>query len=296
MKTDYRELLKPEILNSVSGLELLAKLILDNSITGLNNSRRVGTGMEFSQYRGYEAGDDLRLLDWKMLARSGRYYIKQSEIETNVTAKFILDISKSMSYEEDKISKIQFSKILIASLAYLAHSQGDSFGLYALNDHQVFKLQPQLKKQFFQRFLQELINLQTDGRWPEGDLANYSFHRRGEKEIIFFISDLYEFNTEISSLLKSLKTPRNEVIVLQIMGEKELFFDYKGQLIFEDMESGKRVKVDAKNAKTSYLKMLEKKQEAYRNEFLSLGIDYKLFNMKDDLPETLRLLLKNRTR
>ena len=83
MKQDHQQLLKPEIIKTVSGLALVARVIVDGYLNGVNTSRRVGSGMEFSQYRSYEPGDDLRLLDWKMLARSGRYYIKQSEIETN---------------------------------------------------------------------------------------------------------------------------------------------------------------------------------------------------------------------
>lgn len=90
MKQDYQQLLRPEVINSVSGLALIAKVVVEGYLSGLNHSRRVGPGMEFSQYRGYEPGDDMRLLDWKMLARSGRYYIKQSEVETNIAVKFIL--------------------------------------------------------------------------------------------------------------------------------------------------------------------------------------------------------------
>ncbi len=119
MQDDYRELLKPEVINSVSGLSLISRVIVDGYLSGLNRSRRVGAGLEFSQYRGYEPGDDLRLLDWKMLARSGRYYIKQSEIDTHITVKFIVDSSKSMLHQEGDISKMEFANVLVASLAHL---------------------------------------------------------------------------------------------------------------------------------------------------------------------------------
>ena len=115
-------------------MALISRVIVDGYLNGLNHSRRVGAGMEFSQFRGYEPGDDLRLLDWKMLARSGRYYIKQSEIETNISIKFILDTSNSMLHKENDLSKMEFAKVLIASLAYLSQNQGDAIGLFALND------------------------------------------------------------------------------------------------------------------------------------------------------------------
>src|SRR6187455_1183095 len=131
MDARIRELLKPEILNTVNGLELVARIIVEGFMSGSNQSQSIGSGQEFSQYRNYEPGDDLRQLDWKMYARSERYFIKQAEIETNITVKFMLDASNSMAYEEQGITKLQYAKVLTAALAYLARRQGDTFGLYA---------------------------------------------------------------------------------------------------------------------------------------------------------------------
>src|SRR6187455_2555897 len=111
MDARIRELLKPEILNTVNGLELVARIIVEGFMSGSNQSQSIGSGQEFSQYRNYEPGDDLRQLDWKMYARSERYYIKQAEIETNITVKFMIDASNSMSYSEDKLSKLQYAKV-----------------------------------------------------------------------------------------------------------------------------------------------------------------------------------------
>ena len=97
MNAQLRELLKPEVLNTVSGLELVARIVVEGFMSGSNKSQSMGAGQEFSQYRSYEPGDDLRQLDWKMFARSGRYFIKQAEIETNITVKFMLDASRSMA-------------------------------------------------------------------------------------------------------------------------------------------------------------------------------------------------------
>src|SRR6056297_1367973 len=154
---DYHDLLKPEVINTVSGLSLISRIVVEGYTSGLNRSKSVGPGMEFSQYRGYEPGDDLRLLDWKMLARSGRYYIKQSEVETHISVKFVLDASQSMQHEEQGLSKIDFARVMIASLAWLAHSQGDAVGLYALNNYKLRSIQPKVQKKHFNRFLQELI-------------------------------------------------------------------------------------------------------------------------------------------
>tara|TARA_R100000935_G_scaffold58788_1_gene97981 strand:- start:3611 stop:4507 length:897 start_codon:yes stop_codon:yes gene_type:complete len=296
VKQDYHQLLKPEIINSVSGLALIARVIVDGYLSGLNHSRRVGPGMEFSQYRSYEPGDDLRLLDWKMLARSGRYYIKQSEIETNISVKFILDTSKSMLHTENGLSKMDHVRVLVASLAFLSQNQGDAVGLFTLNNKHLQSLYPKIQKQHFNRILLELINIKNEGHWPEDQEALNKLHDRSHKELIFFITDLYEHKNELTNFIKQLKTSRNEVVVMQIMGNNELNFDYKGTVTFEDLESGTRLKVDAKEAKKYYLQSLENKMKETKDFLLANAISYHLFNLEDPIGEALQSFLKIRNR
>lgn len=295
MKQDYHLLLKPEVINSVSGLSLIARVVVEGYLSGLNHSRRVGAGMEFSQYRGYEPGDDMRLLDWKMLARSGRYYIKQSEVETNIAVKFILDSSKSMLHEENGLKKMDFARVLVASLAYLSQNQGDAVGLFALNDKKLHNIYPRVQKQHFNRLLLELINIKNEGKWPVDPKATEKLHDRRHKELIFFITDMHEYSSELTDLIKRLKTPRNEVVVLQILGRSELEFDYKGTLIFEDLETGAMLKVDAKAAKESYLKSLQESLATTRQILLASNISYHLFKLDDEIGEALNLFLKRRS-
>ena len=209
MKQDYQRLLRPDIIHSVSGLELIAKIIVEGHLLGLHTSRRVGAGLEFSQYRGYEPGDDMRLLDWKMLARSGRYYMKQSEIETHIAVKFILDTSRSMLHEENGLTKMDHAKVLIAVLAHLSENQGDAIGLYAMNDRKLHNLHPTVQKQQYQRLLHELVQVSPEGTWPKGTMAMDKLRDRDHKELILFVTDLYEQGTELTHFIKSLKTGRN---------------------------------------------------------------------------------------
>lgn len=293
MKQDYHDLLKPEVINSVSGLSLIARVIVEGYLSGMNRSRKVGTGMEFSQYRGYEPGDDLRLLDWKMLARSGRYYIKQSEIETNISVKFILDASASMEHKEDKLSKMDYARVLIASIAYLAQNQGDAVGLFALNQHKIYSLYPKVQKQH-NRLLFELINIKSEGKWPVDPSSFEKLHDRRHKELIFFITDMYEYDHELTEVIMSLKNSRNEVCVLQIMGEKELKFEYEGTVTFEEIETGKKIKVDAREARQAYLQALEERMSEIKTSLLVKNISFDLFLMNAPIAETLNLFLKKR--
>ena len=296
MKADYQQLLKPDIVKSISGLALIARVILDGYLSGLNHSRRVGPGMEFSQFRGYEPGDDLRLLDWKMLARSGRYYIKQSEIETNIAVKFILDSSKSMLHTEGELSKMDYVRVIVASLAYLCHHQGDAVGLFALNDHHLHLLQPKTQKQHFNRLLLELLSITNEGTWPKNTDDSRKLHDRTHKELIFFITDLYEEYNELTTFVKQLKTMRNEVVVLHVMGKDELEFNYRGNLIFEDLETGAKVKVNAADAKKEYLKSLDEMMKKPRDTLLAKGISYHLMNIDESIGETIGLFIKKRNK
>ncbi|MHA7057505.1 DUF58 domain-containing protein [Aquimarina sp. M1] len=296
MRQDYHELLKPELVKSVSGLSLIARVIVDGYLSGLHHSHHVGSGMEFNQFRNYEPGDDLRLLDWKMLARSGRYYIKQSEVETNISIKFILDASKSMLHEENGLSKMDYARILVASLGYLSQNQGDAIGLFALNEHQLYNLYPKIQKQHYNRFLLELTNIENKGKWPENPDASKSLHDRNHKEMIFFVTDLYEHNTELSTFMKRLKTPKNEVVVLHVMGKNELEFNYKGTVTFEDLETGAKLKIDAKMAKKKYLIALEEMMKNTKNTLLANNISYHMFKIHEHIGEALQVFIKKRNK
>ena len=293
MKEDYRELLKPEIINSVSGLALISRVIVDGYLSGLHKSRRVGAGLEFSQYRGYEPGDDLRLLDWKMLARSGRYYIKQAEIDTHITIKFIIDASASMLHQEEDLSKVDYAKVLVAALAHLSQKQGDAVGLLTLNDKGLEQLQPSVSQQHFNRFLYALSEIKSEGKWPSS-IASERLHNRAHKELLFFVTDLYERTTEITETIKQLKTSRNEVAVLHLLGKNETEFEYEGQVIFEDLETGQKLKVNTKEAKQGYLDSFQNTMQGIKDDLLSNGISYERFQTDTDIGEAIQLFLKKR--
>jgi len=145
-------LLDPKILLTIKDLQLAAKATIDGFMSGINKSTIKGEGLEFSQYRSYQPGDDLRQLDWKAYARSDRYYIRESEIETSITIRFIIDASGSMNHADNGYTKIDYAKYLAASLAWLAALQGDAVGLYVVRDQQFFFLDAKRDYQHMNRF------------------------------------------------------------------------------------------------------------------------------------------------
>lgn len=289
MNARIKELLKPEILNTVSGLELIARVVVEGFMSGSNKSQSVGAGQEFSQYKNYQAGDDLRQLDWKMFARSERYYVKQANIETNITVKFMLDASHSMSYAEDGISKLQFGKVMTASLAYLARKQSDTIGLYAVNDKSVKVVQPRFEQQQFIRFLTELVQLKSEGTWKKGGVEQLFDHHG--KEMIIFITDLYDEGEDLHRFISRLKTPRNEVIVFHLMGKHETDFDFDGSFTFEDLETGVRTKADTLVQQKEYAKQVKAWLKTSRAWMLEKQINYYLISINEPVETVLRNFL-----
>lgn len=292
MDTRLRDLLKPEIINTMEGLELVARIIVEGYISGSNKSQSIGIGQEFSQYRNYEPGDDLRQLDWKMYARSERYFIKQAEIETNITVKFIIDASKSMSYEEAGLNKLQFAKVITAALAYLARKQGDTFGLFVVNDEKLSIVQPRFEQQQFMRFLHELISIKAESTWKKNGVEQLLEHHG--KELLIFVSDLYDDDGDLFKFISRLKTSRNEVIVFHLMGKNEMELNHTGSFTFKDLETGQTLKVDTMAQQEEYVKKVEAWIGRTKSALLEKNISYYTINMSADPDQILRDFLKSR--
>lgn len=262
-------------------------------MSGSNKSQAVGAGQEFSQYRSYEPGDDLRMLDWKMYARSGRYYIRQADIETNITVKFMLDASHSMMYTEDGLSKFQYAKVMIAALAYLARRQSDAFGLFTINEKNIQEVHPRFEQQQFMRFLHALAAVKSESTWRKSNGLEHLYDHHG-KEMIIFITDLYDDDNDLLQFIARLKTIRNEVIVFHLLGRQEVSFDFTGSFTFEDLETGARTKVETTAQQKQYTERMQQWIKQSRNWMLGKQISYELVTINDPFETTLRNFLKIR--
>jgi len=284
-------ILKKENLQSIEGLLLLARQQVSGFLQSIHHSQHTGAGQEFSQYRAYQIGDDLRQLDWKMYARSDRFYVKEAEQERNHQIHFLVDATASMQHTEKEISKLDFARYLTATLAYLAYQQKDTLALSTIHNenHQDHPL-PNANQ--LQHLLNHLVKTEAQGKWTK-DLKN---RQKNKAQLLVFISDLHEEKTEIQETLQQLNTRQTEIIVFHLMTQKEINFDYKGTPIFENLESGKKVSVNIKEYRETYLA----KKEAYitklQNKFRSININYQLVNTSENLSAQLRLFLNRRKR
>jgi len=289
-------LLDPKVLMAIKDLSLAAKTTVEGFMTGIHKSKVKGTGMEFSQYRSYQPGDDLRSLDWKMFARSDRYYIRESEIETSISVRFLIDASASMDHRDGSFTKMQFAKYIAASLAWLTHSQGDAIGLYLLQEGNLFSLPSRKDHQHLTRMIHGLEQVQAHGKFTAVTHYRNIFLGSQKRELLVFITDFYQTSNEIMKMLQLVSSLRHEIIVLHIMAENELELDYKGFTTLEDLETHKTIMIDPQQSKQAYKQRLDEHLSALRAQLLEKNIFYRLIKMNDPIDTVLRDFLNQRNK
>jgi len=288
------KLLDPKILMAIKELSLAAKTTIEGFINGINKSTIKGPGMEFSQYRSYQPGDDLRLLDWKMFARSDRYYIRESEIETNISIRLVIDASASMDHSDGDFKKIEYARYLAASLAYLGNLQGDAIGLNIFKAKEVISLPVKQDFQHLSRLFFQLEQIKPEGSFTEPQHYKQLYTGSKQKELTIFITDLYQSETEIFDLLDTVSTLKHEVIVFHLMSKNELALDFKGYSTFEDLETGETIQVDQSAVRKSYKEKLHSYLEDVKTKALNKRIFYRMVTTDEPLEQALRDFLNQR--
>lgn len=226
----------------LNNLPLAGQLVSDELGLGIHGSRRAGAGVEFEQYRAYQPGDDPKRIDWRMLARTDRYLVRESSTESHRHLRFLLDLSGSMNYTEQGVSRLNYAKILLASLAWIGHRQGDSMSLYGLKNGTVLPLVPPGGR--FQAILYALETAEASGTWLAEKPVLPDFHVN-QRDLLVFASDLLQVDAEWLALVRALAGPRREIRLLQLLGDQETDFSLAGFYRFQDLETGREVEVQA---------------------------------------------------
>ncbi|PSL46231.1 uncharacterized protein DUF58 [Chitinophaga niastensis] len=289
-------LLDPKTLLAIKDLPLAAKTAVDGFMAGMHASKVKGAGLEFSQYRSYQPGDDLRWLDWKMYARSDRYYIRESEMETSIDIRLLIDASNSMLHAEDGIVKMEYARYLAASLGYLSHLQGDATGLAVLHHGDLFSMAPRREAQHMARFYYQLEQINPGGKFTEPIHYRNLFTGAHTRQLLIFITDYYEQNKEITTLLETLSALGHEIIVFHIAGKNEGSGNFKGYDAVEDLETGELVVLDNTTNPEDYTKKFEQYTTALRTQLLEKRIYYRQLLLQEPLDTALRDFLNQRNK
>ena len=287
-------MLTPEHLHALRNLSLAARQVAEGFRNGAHTSRRHGAGMEFSQYRPYQPGDDLRRLDWRLAARSDRYYLRESEIDTSLTVHLLLDASASMNHRDDNgLTKLDYARLLLAALAHLATQQGDAVGLTILSPAGLRHLAPRADARQLPRLYHALETAEASGRFPStATLAPLTARR--QRALTVCVSDLYEESGEINALLTRLQAVSGEVLLLHLVAHNELEFSYQGAVTFKDLETGQTLQLDADQQRPAYRHQLESWLRDTAQTARRQGLDYHLLDTSQPLDGALREFLRRR--
>jgi len=284
----------PKILARIRNLELLARTVVEGFINGLHRAPYFGASIDFAEHRGYVPGDDIRRVDWRLFARTDKFYVKQYEADTNANFMVLFDTSKSMSFASNGISKLEYGSYVAACLAYLAHRQRDRVGIVTFDQEVVNYVPPSAKH--FNVLLQTLDRAKAErpGRMikPLDQIAEH-FKR---KSLVALISDFYENPDDVLEALKPYRFHGNDVVVFHILDPAEIEFPYKDASRFEDLESGEEIPVIPSSFADEYRKMIKAHIEALTTKFSEARIDYVLLNTSKPLDEALFTYLGTRER
>lgn len=287
--------LDPNVLAGISSLDLLAKTVVDSFVAGLHRSTDFGFSQEFTEYRAYTPGDDLRHVDWNLFARTERCYLKRYRGETNTQLTILLDASNSMQYTSGPPMKMDYARYIAASLFYLAiRSQRDAAGLIVFDDQVREYIRPSTRPGQLARLFAGLERAepcaQTDFAKPFTHFQNF-LHRRG---IVIVISDFYEQPQTIVHNIEPLRFHGNEVVLFHILDPQEIRPALKNSAILVDLETDRRIEVIPEYAKTTYRAKVDAHIEQLRSRARAAGIDYQLLVTSQPLDAALREYLSLR--
>ena len=287
--------LDPATLNSISGLDLIAKTVVDGFVAGLHRSPDFGFSQEFAEYRAYAQGDDLRHVDWNVFARTGRCYLKRYRGETNTRLLVLLDTSASMGYGSHAVNKLDYARFLAASLCYLANVQRDAAGLIVFDEDVTNYVAPSTRQGQLFRLLhaieQSHTGTRTDFTKPFVHFQNF-LHRRG---MVVVISDFYEDPAVIVKTVEPLRFRGNEVILFHLLDPQEIAPNFREPVLLVDMEnSGSAIEVSPEYARHEYRTKIDAHIEALRSQARGAGMDYFLVDTGRPLDEGLREYLSVR--
>lgn len=286
----------PRILAGIDNLELRARVAVEGFLSGLHRSPHRGFSVEFNDYRHYQRGDDLRHVDWKLYARSEKLYIKQYEDETNTRCMLALDTSASMAYASAGVSKLDYGISVASALAYFIMRQRDAIGLLTFDDRLRDFLPARCRQPHLMQLLRMLAQVKagghTDAARPLADLAA----TLSKKSLVLLISDLLQGEQETIATLRNLRAMGHDVIVLHVMDDAELNFNFDESSEFIDSESGEAFITTPASVREAYRENVNAFLADCKKQCQRAGVDYCLLNTAEPIDSALAAYLSKRAR
>lgn len=320
--SEYKKYLDPAVIARLSGLELKARLVVEGFMTGLHKSPYHGFSVEFAEHRQYMPGDDLRHLDWKILARSERYYVKQYEEETNLKSYILMDISRSMNFSSTTaginsngffdrifkkdskkqpaiktgITKLEYASYLAASLSYMMLMQNDAISLTTYDTAIRTFVPPRSTQSNLKLILKDINNIKPEQQTGTAKCLNEIAGKINRRGLVVVISDLFDDPAQVISALKHFRYKMNEVVVFQVLDPVEMNFIDGSPITLVDIETREELFSQPFAIQKAYREAMKDFIDNYKKEFRNNRIDYVLLSTETPFDKALLGYLNKRKR
>ncbi len=292
---DYRKFLDPAIVFKLKSLELRAKSVVEGFMVGLHKSPYHGFSVEFSEHRPYMQGDPIKNLDWKVYAKSEKYFVKQFEDETNLIAHVIVDVSNSMDYKHTgKITKYEYAATLAASMIYLMINQHDAVGLTLYSDKIESYIQPKASRINLRKMLTELASVRPHNKTQTAESLNKIAENVKKRGLIILFSDFFDDIDKVLTAIKKFHYKKNEIIVFQILDPVEVDFAFGKDAIFVDKETGEEMTTQPFQIRKAYAETMKEFLHKIKTECMRNRIDYNLIETTSSFDRALFNYFKKR--
>jgi len=294
-KNDYRRFLRPDVIAKLANMELRARFVVEGFLVGLHKSPYHGFSVEFAEYRQYNPGDPVKNIDWKAYGRTDRYYIKEFQEETNLRSYILLDASGSMAFaSEGQMPKLEYASYLAASFAYLMQMQKDAVGLTVFDTKVRDERPPSSTRVHLFELLRLLEKTVAGGDTSTAEVFGSVAQRIKRRGLVLIISDLYDDPEAIINSVKQFRHRGHEVIVFHIVDPVEVEFDFKGETLFTDLESGKRIQTQPWTIREEYQRRFIEFIDRMRMAFEDIQVDYELIDTRKSFDAALMAYLHKR--
>ncbi len=277
----------------------VASRLVEGILSGQHKSPHKGSSVEFAEYKDYTPGDDIRHIDWKVVAKTNKYHVKQFEQSTNLKCHILLDTSGSMAYKSTlknstAIDKDEYAKTLVAALSYLLLRQYDAVGLITFGQRMIDHIPPRSKPSHFQPILYSLAQAEFEGETRIRNTVEELIETLPRRGVMVVVSDLLSRDDDVLKTLNLVSTKGLEVILFHILHPDEVNFPFEGDIVFESLEDDPPVGLDPHDIRREYQKVVQELIHHYRQNCPSMGIDYQFLQTDTALDQALRYFLLRR--
>jgi uncharacterized protein (DUF58 family) len=290
------EFLRPEVVSRLANMDLRARLIVEGFIAGLHRSPYHGFSVEFAEYRQYNAGESVRNVDWKIFAKTDRYYVKVFEDETNLKATLLLDRSASMDFGSDAVTKLRYGTLLCAALGYLMIQQRDAVGLVIFDERIGTMIQHRSIKRHLLYLLRTLEAVSPGAKTEISGTLHEMAERIRRRGLVVLFSDLFDDPEKVLSGLKHFRHKGHEIVIFHILDEKEISLDYRGEVRFVDKETGEKLRAQPWFLKHDYRRSVREWISWLERNCKENAIDYNLVTTVTPFDQALVSYLNKRQR